>query len=299
MNEPPGAQSWSDRLLAQARKRMAFLLSLLLTYLAMAACLLLLENRLIFFPDRRLTETPANHGVSFEEVHATASDGVRLHGWWVPAAPRSDGEPPVPRVPLLFMHGNAGNISDRAENAALLAKLGLDVLLFDYRGYGLSEGSPTEQGLYLDAQAMLDFLCTKAGVDSSGVILFGRSLGAAVATDLATRRAPLALVVESGFCSVKDLAREMFPYSLFTPFLPRHFDNLTKFRSLACPVLVIHGRDDEIIPFGHGQRLYAAARGPRRFFDKGGSHNMFFGTDHPAYWRCWREFVSGLPKQPK
>jgi hypothetical protein len=259
--------------------------------------LLLRENRLIFFPDRRLTDTPADHGVAFEEVRVTTSDGVRLHGWWLPAAPAKDDG--VPRAPLLFMHGNAGNISDRAENAARLAQLGLDVLLFDYRGYGLSEGSPSEQGVYLDAQAMLDHLCARAKVEPGGVLLFGRSLGAAVATDLAVRRPPRALIVESGFCSVKDLAGELFPYSLFSPFLPRHFDNLTKFRSLTCPVLVIHGRNDEIIPFGHGQRLYAAARGPRRFFDKGGSHNMFYGTDHPAYWQCWREFVSELGKRPE
>ncbi|MBI3891779.1 MAG: alpha/beta hydrolase [Candidatus Wallbacteria bacterium] len=266
-------------------------------YFALLVVLLAVEDRLVFIPDRQLTETPRNHGADYEDVHVTAEDGVQLHGWWVPAAAPAPGSPVTrtrPRYSLLFMHGNAGNISDRAENAARLARLGVDILLFDYRGYGKSQGSPSEKGAYLDARAMLGHLLARPGVDPERVLFFGRSLGAAVAIELATFRTPAGLIAESPFCSVKDIAASIFPYSLWTPFIPRHFDNLARIARVKCPVMVIHGHADEIIPFHHGERVFRAAPEPKRFFDKGGLHNDLYGTDPKAYFAAFENFVESL-----
>ncbi|MBI4868782.1 MAG: alpha/beta hydrolase [Candidatus Wallbacteria bacterium] len=253
-------------------------------YAAMLLFLLLVEDKLVFFPDTQLTDTPRNHGAEFEDVAVTTTDAVKLHGWWIPGK--------WARVSLLFMHGNAGNISDRAENAAKLAAMGINVLLFDYRGYGKSEGHPSEAGVYLDARAMLEHLLARPEVDPSRIVYFGRSLGAAVAIELATHRTPAALIAESPFCSIKEMAGGMFPYSLFSPFVPRHYDNLGRIARVACPTLVIHGTPDEVIPFEHGRRVFAAAPEPKQFFDKGGLHNDLYGTNPKAYFAMLAEFLA-------
>jgi fermentation-respiration switch protein FrsA (DUF1100 family) len=228
------------------------------------AALILLQGRMVFYPDRQLRATPAILGVPFEEVELATSDGVRIHGWWVPS--------PEPRGALVFAHGNAGNIGDRLEFVSLFRSLGLSVLLFDYRGYGRSQGSPSEAGTGHDMDAAITFVTTVKGVPLARTIFYGESLGGAVAIAAAARHRPGALVVASTFTSVPDMARVHYAWA------PRalvriRYDSLALMPTLRCPLLVLHGERDGIAPFFMGQALFAAAPAPKRFATLVGDHN--------------------------
>lgn len=264
-------------------KTVSFLVSLAAGYLFLLVLLLLAENRIVFIPTRELWTTPADRRIPAEDVRFSTSDGIQLHGWFFPAAERKGA--------LLFLHGNAGNIADRIDNAVGLTLIGMDVLLFDYRGYGRSQGSPDERGVFLDARAALQWLRAVKQVSPDELFIFGRSLGGAVAVDLAVEHPPKALVLESTFCSVKDMARGIFPYMLFTPFLPNHFDSLSKIPRLKCPLLSIHGTADRVVPYSQGRKLFAAAPEPKRFHPLAGAdHNNPYGGDESAYFATLARF---------
>ncbi len=265
---------------------------LLLAAAAYGALVLLVscsQSRLIYFPDmpsRELTATPRQIGLAYESVEFTTDDGVKLHGWFVPAA--------EPRGTLLFFHGNAGNISHRLDSLRIFHDLGLSSLILDYRGYGQSEGTPSEEGTYLDAEAALRFLQEQRGVAAGDLIVFGRSLGAAIAAHLASRHRVRALILESAFTSVPEMAATLYPF-LPTRWLVR-FSYATKdyVRERSCPLLVIHSRDDEIIPFEQGQALFAAANPPKRFLELRGGHNDGFLASRGAYVETLDEFIRTL-----
>jgi fermentation-respiration switch protein FrsA (DUF1100 family) len=226
----------------------------------------LFQARLVYFPLRRLEGTPADVGLRYEEVALKTSDGLVLHGWYMPAAD--------PRAPvLLHCHGNGGNISHRVDLLAQLRPLGVSVLLFDYRGYGRSEGTPHEKGTYLDAEAAWKFLTEQKGIRPARILLHGQSLGGAVAAKLATEVKPAGLILESAFTSLPDRGAEVYW------FLPVRLMSRVKYPTIehvgkvGCPLLVIHSRQDEIIPFHHGQKLFDAARPPKRFVEISGDHN--------------------------
>jgi uncharacterized protein len=224
-------------------------------------------NSLLFFPDRRILATPAQAGLEFEDVAIGTGDGERLHGWWVPA-----GGGPASAHVLLF-HGNAGNVGDRVLHASLLAAAGLDVLLFDYRGYGRSTGRPAEAGTYHDAHAAREALLSRPGVDPARVVYLGESLGGAVALALAVEHPPAALVLMSTFTSVRDMARRHYP--VIPPALvPDAYPSLRRIADLRAPLLVIHGDRDEIVPLLHGEALFEAASEPKRLHVvEGAGHN--------------------------
>lgn len=248
----------------------------------------LMQGRMLYLanlPGRTLVTTPASRGMDYEDVSIVTSDGVRLHGWFI--AGQSS------RV-LLFFHGNAGNISHRLDSIRQFHELGLSVLIIDYRGYGQSEGRATEKGLYRDAEAAWRYLVEDRGVPASDVIVFGRSLGASVASRLAAEHRPLALIVESSFTSVPDIAGELYPW-LPVRWLSR-LSHATRdhVRDVRCPVLVVHSRDDEIIPFHHGEEIFAAANEPRTLLAIRGTHNDGFIRDERSYVAGLRAFLSGL-----
>jgi uncharacterized protein len=209
-------------------------------------------DSLLYFPTRAIAQAP----VEFRDVAITAEDGERLHGWWMP------GARPVAGHVVLF-HGNAGNVGDRVPHAALLAAARLDVLLFDYRGYGRSSGSPSEPGLYRDARAAYRALLELPGVDPSRALYLGESLGGAVALALALELPPAGLILQSTFTSVRDLARLHYP---FIPggLVPDAYPSLARIAALRAPLLVIHGADDELVPLSHGEALFEAAPEPKR-----------------------------------
>lgn len=223
------------------------------------------QERLVYFPTRDLMATPGALGFDYEDVWLTTEDGVRLHGWFVPA--------PAARAVVLHFHGNGGNISHRLERIALFRRLGLDAFLISYRGYGESEGRPSEAGTYRDARAAWRYLTETRGTDPANIVLHGESLGGAVASWLAAQTTPGALIVESSFTSAAKLGGEVYPW-LPVRWLARYTYPTEEYLArIRTPVLVIHSRADEIIPFHHGQQLYAAAHDPKRFLEIGGGHN--------------------------
>ena len=243
---------------------------LVLVYAALAGCVYLAQERLIYFPQatREYATTPAAHGLAYEDVAIRTEDRETLHAWWVPAANA--------RGTVLHFHGNAGNISHRIDYARMFRGLGYNTLLVDYRGYGRSTGSPSEAGTYEDAAASRRWLIETRGLSDRDIVVFGESLGGAVACWITAKHAPRALILASTFTSVPDIASEVYG------FLPVRLMSRFKYDTRECvgavnaPVLVVHSRADDIIPYAHGERIYAAAREPKTFLEISGGHNSGF-----------------------
>lgn len=262
------------------------LLILLVAYFGFAALLYLFQSQLVFYPgvERELRLTPAQLGLPYEDIKLSASDGVGLHGWYLPGAQAKN------RGTVLFLHGNAGNISHRIDSLQMFHRLGYAVLIIDYRGYGQSEGEPSEQGTYLDAEAAWRYLVEVRRVSPCHIVLFGESLGGAIAAKLASVRKPAALVISSSFTSVPDLAQQIYPYLPVRWLTHFRYDTLAALRRVEVPVLIAHSPQDEIVPFSHGQRLYAAAHVPKQFIELTGGHN-----DGYIYMRqSWIDTLSGF-----
>ena len=244
-----------------------------------------MNSKLVFHPQRKLEDSPGRLGMAFEDVRIKAADGPRLHAWYVPAEGEAIGA-------ALFCHGNAGNISHRVDTIRVLHELGLNVLIFDYRGYGRSEGRPTEKGVYLDAEAAWRYLTEQLGQPPERIVLHGRSLGGSVAAHLARDHKPAALVVESTFYDITELGAELYPW------LPVRWISRLKFKTAdyvaaaTCPVMVIHSRNDDLIPIHHGRKVFDAAPEPKRFLEIRGGHNDGFYLSRSTYVPALREFLA-------
>ncbi len=247
----------------------------------------MIDRRFIFYPQRELVATPAELGLSFEDVSFRSADGVRLHGWYVP------GERDVT---WLWFHGNGGNIGHRLENLALFhSNLGVNIFLIDYRGYGLSEGRASEKGTYRDATGALDYLLSRDDVNPQKLIYFGRSLGCAVAVWLATQRRPRGLILESPFTSIKDMARLAFPNLPLHLLVRTQYDSLSRINKISCPLLILHGNEDETVPISLGKKLYMAAGEPKSFYAiAGASHNDTYIVGKEPYYRALGDFMESL-----
>ena len=245
----------------------------------------LTQDRLIYFPQiggvARLT--PAKVKLPFEETRIATADGETLAAWWVPAAPQ--------RGVVLLFHGNAGSIADRIDYLPHFHAMGYAVLLVDYRGYGASTGKPSEQGTYLDAQAAWQWLTAGRGIKPGAIVLAGESLGGAVAAELAARVQPRALLLISTFTSVPDFGSEIYPWLPVRLISRYRYDTLAYLRNYRGPVLVAHSRDDEIVPFAHGERLYAAASGHKTMLEMRGGHNESFLFSQPPWVRTVSDFL--------
>jgi hypothetical protein len=268
-----------------ARALLLLVGSLAMAWVALLVVMSLMENRFLYFPVRRLDATPVDYGLRSEELRLTASDGVRLHGWWI----RAGGE----RVVLLF-HGNAGNVSHRLDRAKLFAeRLGVDLFLVDYRGYGRSEGRPSEPGIYRDGLAIYD-AALERGFPPERIILMGESLGCAVAIEVALARPCAAVALETPFLSVPALARRHYP---FVPaFLVRSkFDAESKIGGLAVPKLILAAEHDEIAPLSHARRLFELAAPPKDLYViPGAGHNDTYAVGGGPYLFAWRRFLAAI-----
>ncbi len=228
----------------------------------------LFENSFIYFPPRfpEGFPSPELYGRHVEEVWLTTLDRVRVNAWYLPN--------PASQRALLWFHGNAENIGHGLEHLGFYSRLGVNVLAVDYRGYGKSEGSPNEAGVYRDADAAYDYLIQERHIQPQNIFVFGHSLGGAVAVDLASRRECGGLIVQSSITSVKDMARRMFRVPLLEYIPKSQFNSLAKIRRARAPILIVHGTRDETVPFSMGERLFAAAPEPKFFFPvEGAGHN--------------------------
>jgi len=262
-----------------------FLLPILIIFiLAVIIFYQQLENSIIFYPDKALDDRPSNWDLCYKDIQFLTPDGQKLHGWFFPVS----GKSPV----LLFCHGNAGNISHRIENIKFLVKRDISVFIFDYKGYGQSSGRPSEKGIYIDGIAAYDYLTKIEKISPDRIAIFGRSIGGAVAIEIALQRKARCLIIESTFTSTKDMAKTIFPFFIVSPFLPHHYNNILKIVGVTIPKLIIHGEDDNIVPFSMGNKLFAQATEPKLFLPiHGAGHNDTYVVGGEDYFEAIVNFI--------
>lgn len=262
-----------------------FILGILaLSYIGLVAWLYFAQSRYVYYPVRKLGAYPSDIGLGFEEVTLVTEDGVRLSAWYIPCQQTQEV--------ILFCHGNAGNISHRLDSIKIFHSLGLNTFIFDYRGYGASEGRPSEPGTYKDAEAAWQYLVEVLKVPPNRIVIFGRSLGGTIATELAVRKQPAALIIESTFASFRDIGSDLYSYIPVSLIARFSYNALEHIRNLKVPVLIVHSPQDDIIPFRHGQILYNAAREPKEFLEIGGDHNAGFLISGDQYVKGLHRFLN-------
>ena len=265
-------------------------------YVGLCILLFFRQSHMVYFPLSKVLATPADAGLAYERVALVTADGVRLAGWYVPCE--------CARGTVVICHGNGGNIGDRLHPIGLFHELGLNVLIFDYRGYGESAGKPSEEGTYQDAQAAWQYLVEQRNTPPDKIVVFGRSLGGAIAADLARRVNPAALILEATFTSIPDMGQRLYPYLPIRLLCRYRYNTLARLEPVSrlepasrlerihCPVLIAHSRDDEMIPFAHGRKLFAAASEPKTFFELTGDHNEGEVLTSPAYRQALDTFLA-------
>ncbi len=265
------------------------LTTLVLLLLAMFLMARWQEKHTVFFPTREFLGEPSQFGLKYEDVYFSAGTGVKLHGWYVKGSTDNT---------VLWLHGNAGNISDRVEILVSMTRsLGVSSLLFDFRGYGRSTGKPSEKGLYADAEAAFNWLVKEKKTDAGSVIAYGHSLGSAVAVDLAIKEKGKlgGIVLESPFTSAKEVARMMYGGLPVDLLMTLKLDNIGRINETDVPILIIHGESDNVIPFSMGQKLYESAPEPKRFLKvPGADHSDNYVVGGEIYWNAWRDFLSSI-----
>jgi uncharacterized protein len=260
------------------------------TWVLLAILIYFFQPKLIFFPNSEIEATPALISLQYEDISLTTTDGKALSAWWIPH--------PEARATLLFLHGNAGNISHRLDSINIFHQLGLSVLIIDYRGYGNSTGEPSEQGTYIDAETAWNYLINEKNVESDNIVIFGRSLGGAVATWLAEKHSSAGLIVESSFTSIADMGRHYYPY-LPTSLLARiKYSSIDRIVNIKSPMLFIHSKDDEIIPYKFGKQLFTKAlketTTAKSFLDTTGGHNEGFLLSGKQYIDGLNRFITDI-----
>jgi fermentation-respiration switch protein FrsA (DUF1100 family) len=263
---------------------------LVLVFLALRA----LEHQLIYFPPRFPAgfPPPQSYEGEIEDVWLQASDGVRINAFYRPH--------PASKQAILLLHGNAENVGYGLPQMRLLAKVGVNILAVDYRGYGKSEGTPSEAGVYRDADAAYDFLVKDRHFRPDDVVIYGHSLGGAVAVNLAARRPCGGLIVQSSFTNARAMTREIFALPVIEFVVKSRFDSLDMIRNVRVPVLIVHGTKDDVVPFAMGQKLFSAAHEPKRFYRmEGAGHNDLVQAGGEGFVACLKQFFTEcVPEQP-
>ena len=251
------------------------------------ACLYLRcqETKFIYYPDCAPFTTPP--GIT--DLNLTTSDGVAIHGWFVSA-------PLASPVTVLLLHGNAGNLFNRRQKIELLREAGADVCSIDYRGYGRSAGTPNEAGTYRDARAAYDYLTQPRAVPTDRLVVYGESLGSAVAVELATRVPVGGVILEEAFTSVPEVAQKMFPLLPVQWLVKNRYDTIHKIGNLRAPLLLFHSRHDELFPYTYAERLLAAAPAPKRLVELHGGHNDAFWVSQADYRQALRQFFATVTR---
>ncbi|MBI3853270.1 MAG: alpha/beta hydrolase [Verrucomicrobia bacterium] len=249
------------------------------------------EHHQVYQPFATLEANADELGRPFEDVHFTASDGVKLHAWFFPANTNSRWA----GLAMLICHGNAGNISHRLGLCEALLETGVNVFVFDYRGYGRSEGTPGEEGTYRDAQAAYQWL-RKKGFAGANIVAFGESLGGGVISELALREKLGGLVLHSTYTSIPDIGADLFPWLPVRWINTIKYDTRSKLPSLKLPVMVMHSRADTLIPYRHAERNFAAANEPKTFWELKGDHNDYLEAGREHFLEGMEKFLSSLDR---
>jgi fermentation-respiration switch protein FrsA (DUF1100 family) len=252
-----------------------------------------MQPSLTFSPTSEVPYNPGDIGLEYEKVQFKTADHLTLSGWYIPAKNA--------KFTLLFCHGNGGNISYALDSINIFYELGLNCLIFDYRGYGHSQGEPTEEGTYIDAQAAYDWLINEKKLKPSEIIICGKSIGGCIAAHLSSNAEAKGLIIESGFTSYADIGQKFYPYLPVRPFARYNFNTSDYLKQVDCPVLLIHSRNDEIVPFEFGLRLYEeAAKEPKEFLEIYGNHNdgfLYSGQIYRDGLTNWMEFLENYQQQ--
>jgi len=287
---------WKTKSYLGWEKRMVLLVHiiavLVIAYVGLGLTLFFMQSTFMYRPLREVAYTPEDIGIEFENVTLETADGVKLNAWYIPAKDAV--------MTILFCHGNGGNMMHRLDSINLFNKLGLNCLIFDYRGYGQSEGKTTEQGTYTDALAAYKWLTQTRNVPAEEIIVFGRSLGGSIAANLASQVKASSLVIESCFTSYVDMSKKLYPYMPVRWFARFKYDTIGDMKKVRSPVMIIHSRNDEMIPFEFGLELYDAAAEPKEFVEIAGSHNDGFlvsGEIYTGAWKKWIKFLSERKQQ--
>jgi fermentation-respiration switch protein FrsA (DUF1100 family) len=259
---------------------------LFIAYWGLGVILFFMQPKFLYKPLPEVTYTPGELGLDFEDVTFSTDDGVKLTGWYVPA----DESKPT----ILFCHGNGGNMMHRLDSINIFNNLGLNCFIFDYRGYGQSRGRPTEEGTYVDAAASYRYLTEDKMIEPEDIIIFGRSLGGSIAAQLATNVKAQSLVIESSFTSYVDIGETFYPYMPVRWFAAFGYKTAEYLRDVDCPVMIIHSRNDEIIPFELGLELHEIANEPKRMVEINGSHNDGFLISGEIYKKAWTSWLKEL-----
>lgn len=261
---------------------------LFIAYWGLGLVLYFMQPVFLYSPVREVAYTPGELGLDFESVVFKTSDNLRLTGWYIPAENS--------KFTVLFCHGNGGNIMHRLDSINILYNLGVNCFIFDYRGYGNSEGKPSEEGTYRDVRAAYKWLTEEKGIASDDIIVFGRSLGGSIAAQLASKVKVRALITESAFTSYVDIGRKFYPYMPVRWFARFSYKTVDYVRDVHCPVIIIHSRNDETIPFEFGLELYRIANEPKEFAEIFGSHNDGFLVSSEIYKSAWTKWLKFLKK---
>lgn len=253
---------------------MKYLISLIVIFIAFIIYIRLTEMNSVFHPTKIIRYTPKDVGLTYEDIYLPIHDKLKLNGWLIKADSRTT---------LLYFHGNGANIGERINKLKMFHSLGLNVFIIDYRGYGKSEGIPTEIGVYKDAQIAYDYLMTRTDIDNNKIVIYGESLGGAIAVDLASKKKASALIVDSSFTNAVDMAKLLYP--IIPSFLVgMKFDSFSKIAAVTSPKLFIHSPEDDVVPFKIGEKLFDAAQTPKEFWKVHGTHNDAF-NDNPEQFR--------------
>lgn len=249
------------------------------------ASIFLRQSSMVYFPHSDIAVTPDKYGMKYEDLTLTPAPGATINAWFVPCDSA--------RATVIFCHGNGENIGDDMDYIDFYIGLKANVLIFDYRGYGRSSGKPSEQATYEDIMACWKYLTETRGIPASEIVLIGRSLGGGVASWLASKVEPRGLVLESTFTSVPDRGAELFPFLPVRLLARIHYDTRARLPEIKCPILILHGRQDEVIPYAHGERLFQAANEPKHFVEIRGTHNDGPYEKGDAYRAALDGFLSG------
>ena len=247
----------------------------------------ILERYFVFFPVRTLPNTPSDTNITYEDVFFRSSDQYLIHGWFIPG---------TSKYTLLWFHGNGGNIGHRVEEIMQMHNvLGVNIFIFDYRGYGKSEGKPSEQGIYRDAKAAIKYLQSRPDVDPNCVIYFGRSLGAAIAIHAATTNPPSGIILVAPFTSLSDIAAIRFPNLPIGWLTKNRYNTISRIKYIHKPLLIIHGNLDDIVPLAHSSQIFQKANYPKTLkVLVGAGHNDTYSNDALNYWNIVKHFICTL-----